>query len=420
MNTQATNKGSYCPPLTFGVEIELLVAVLGPNAQDPHPHDLRHGRAVLSEDPPTDQSVADWLVHSQEMHKETFEHITKTLKAANVPARSADSGEDDFTCWCMADDGSIERPNNKNYSWVRLEVKSPALYMCPAAFEQVAAVVEILTTNYRICSHESAGLHVHVGQENNGFPLSVLRNLMSTIFVFEDRLNVIHPQHRVEENRYARSLRTYSKLADRLSERGESKAQGLQFMLKAGDDDADPSSLSNNAKNRETFLKWMEPNGGDRLAYNLLGLKLNSSSYGNPKATIEFRQHESTADDSRIVHWLKLCVGLVEFAYKVDFRILKPFLEAHIDDEAEDFSLVELLKAVGLPVQMLFYSLLHNDQPSEYYEESEWDSVETDAMPPQSQIKMPDISKTVERIDNRQPVQRPSTLDTDGFEKIEF
>jgi hypothetical protein len=128
-------KMNNLPSLSFGVEIELLLGVLGPNAQDPH-LDPRHGRTVLSEDSPKDQDqdIANWLVYNKNSESEAFEHIAETLKAANIPSRDGPAlkgpNKNDVTCWCMVDDGTIEKPDNSSYSWVRLEVRSPALYVC--------------------------------------------------------------------------------------------------------------------------------------------------------------------------------------------------------------------------------------------------------------------------------------------------
>jgi Putative amidoligase enzyme len=207
-----------------------------------------------------------------------------------------------------------------------------------------------------------------------------------------------------------------------------SKRQGLELLLKAGDEKADPLSLVNNTRTREVLLELVDSQSGqERLAYNIQGLKLSNSWMRIKKDTIEFRQHESTIDGQRIVHWIKFCVGLVQFAYTVPFSILEPFLQAHIDDSAEDFSVVPLLKAIGLPSQMLFYgmSLPHQDVQSEEQYQQQQEKGDrtptssqngpTDAEPAGSEAR---IARIVEEIDNRQPVQKPTTLDTDGFEDI--
>ena len=380
------------------------------------------------------------VLYNQNAESEAFQHIAETFKAANIPARSAttsssDSSQDgnDVTCWCMTDDGSLELPDNSSYSWVRLEVKSPALYVCQSAFEQVAAACEILTTKYRVCPHQSAGLHVHVGKEANGFPITVLRNFMSTIFTFEDRIEKIHPKHRVEDNHYALPLRTNSILAERLNAQGglvqgESKTQlGLELLLKAGDEKADPLALVNNARTRDVLLDLVDaPSGQGRLAYNLRSLKF-STWMPNKKETIEFRQHESTVEAERVLHWIKLCVSLVEFARTIPFQVLEPFLQAHIDDSAEDFSIVQLLKAIGLPSQMLFYgmSLPQQDvQPEEQNQQQQEkedrtptssQNGSTDAKPVDREVRMKNV---IEEIGNRQPVQKPASLGSDGFEDI--
>jgi hypothetical protein len=91
---------------------------------------------------------------------------------------------------------------------------------------------------------------------------------------------------------------------------------------------------------------------GERGSYNFRNLRGTNSI----KQTIEFRQHESMLDPVAINHWKKLCVGLVDFAHRVPLEILAPFLLLHIDDDLEEFDIVQVLRRIGLPPHMLFYS----------------------------------------------------------------
>lgn len=350
------------PPLTFGVEIELVLGFLAPNDQDPHPLDPRAGYGVLSElaDGAKDRRNY-WSVTPEYITSEAYRDLTITLQHADIPVYVQGSSSDEseeLKCWCMEDDPSIQRPtgsDSDNYTWVRVEIKSPALYVTTEAFEQVAAVCELLSSNYRVCTHQetSAGLHVHVGQENNGFHIEALRNLLSTIWIFQGQLETVHPDHRLS-TRWAPSLRTDSVLAKKIVDDGLAKEQVLELLSQAGDESSDPSKLINIAADREQLLKLFLPRGARRLAYNINGL-LQIVDGKDGRSTIEFRQHESTIDIQRVINWLKVCVGLVEFAYAVDFRVLGLFLEAHLGDTTEEFNIVHVLKAVGLPPQMLFY-----------------------------------------------------------------
>jgi hypothetical protein len=345
------------PPLTFGVEIELLLGVLTPKAIDPHPLDPRYGPGVLSAEIGRD-------LFETFSNTEAFKHIEDTLTLVNLAAGSEWEWVNDADhynhvgtdCWCMTEDASLDNPDNSTYTWVRLEIRSPAFHVTPEAFEQVRAVCEVLTNTYRVCCHQSAGLHVHVGQESNGFPITILRNLMSTLFTFEDQIDEIHPRHRIN-NLWSKALRTHSQLGKLIINDGVSKEDALMLLLAANDPNADPSALVDSPAARKELLEligWSGPNyTTQKLSYNTLNLKDKAFS-SNEKRTIEYRQHESTVDGQQITSWAQLCVGVVEFSYAVNYSILGPFLQLHTD-AAADFPLVHVLKAMGLTPQMLFY-----------------------------------------------------------------
>lgn len=346
--------------MTFGVELELLLGVLTPKAIDPHPLDPRHGRGVLSAEPGTMELFETFS------NTTAFKHVEDTLKSVNLAAGSEWEWVNDSDhyhevgteCWCMTEDASLDNPDNSTYTWIRLEVRSPAFHVTQEAFEQVRAVCEVLSNTYRVCCHQSAGLHVHVGQESNGFPLTILRNLMSTLFTFEDQIDEVHPHHRLD-NIWSRALRTHSRLGQLIERDGVSKEDALMLLMAGSDPEADPAALVDTPAARKVLLAligWAGVNyTTQKLSYNTLNLKEEDDPFfSNAKRTIEYRQHESTVDGQRIINWAQLCVGVVEFSYAIDFSILGPFLKLHTDD-AVDFPLVHVLKAMGLTPQMLFY-----------------------------------------------------------------
>jgi hypothetical protein len=49
------------------------------------------------------------------------------------------------------------------------------------------------------------------------------------------------------------------------------------------------------------------------------------------------------------------CVGLLEFASTVEKSTLEPFLEGHFDRSPDDFSLEDVLKAMGMPREAEYY-----------------------------------------------------------------
>ncbi len=54
--------------------------------------------------------------------------------------------------------------------------------------EEIKKVCGVVTTNFRVQLNKSCGLHVHVGNSNHGFYLSVMGKLMAMMYVFESTL----------------------------------------------------------------------------------------------------------------------------------------------------------------------------------------------------------------------------------------
>lgn len=345
------------PRLTFGVEIEFLIATLPQESNDPHEQDPRSVK-----DFPFD---AAWSV--REHAKGAFKTIANKLCEANIPAFREDEepwGVDVLVRkWTMVDDASVDAPEDTPYTFVRCEIRSPPLYFTVEAVKQVQAVCELLTNNYRIICPESAGLHVHVGIENKNFSGSAVQKILASLWTFEPAIESIHPAHRVD-NIWCSSVRTQSNLkhlADKHDGGDSTKAlTGLLEIHKL---------VANDRLLWSTCIELANTRG-ERGAYNFRNLQGVSSM----KQTIEFRQHKSTLDPLSVGNWIKLCVGLVDFAHQVPMNILAPFLLMHADDDPEEFQLVHVLKAIGLPPQMLFYGSneLHKHLPAKVRRASQY------------------------------------------------
>lgn len=187
-------------------------------------------------------------------------------------------------------------------------------------------------------------IDVHVGYGKDGFHPYVLTNLFALIWTFEDRLELLHPEtRRSGANKFCRSLNSDSKLGRAVSDTPNPKKVDLELLL---------DLRSNNT----TFeiIDLMRSNGGavdERLAYNLKPLVEPLDVDG--KNTVKFRGHEGTMSSERVVNWINVCGGLVEFADTVDPEDLDKFLRTYIDDK--DFTVFDLLRAIGRPAEAEFY-----------------------------------------------------------------
>ena len=171
---------------------------------------------------------------------------------------------------------------------------------------------------------------------------------MAMIWTFERWIEKIHPpRRRGLKSEYCHGMEgsplfTLVLTPERRTT-GNQMQDGLDVVYKTSDDDS--SSL----------LALFE-NDLSRGAYSLRCLD-PENDFGFKK-TVEFRQHEGTIDGVQIASWIRVCVGLVEFADTVDDKFLEWFCRAHVRDEVEDYSIGMFLNAVGLPIEAVYYSTL--------------------------------------------------------------
>jgi len=323
------------PRLTFGVEFEFLLATLESEDEDPHENDPRQVYGITGPEARSSSSD-DWMVYTETGAGAARNRLADSLNSAGVQAYRAIVTGTRLEKWEVKDDSTIQDPKNlEPYDFVRVEIVSPPLYFSEQACQQVKAVIEVLTNNYRIITPESAGLHVHVGNESVGFDKSAIHKMLATLWTFEPAIETIHPPWRME-NKFCESFRTSVFGADAKAT-GATPKQTVELLL----------------TNSEEFEKLYKSFLFERGAYNFQNLE---NTPQDPKKTIEFRQHESTLDPDRVYNWMKLCVGLVDFAHRASLSALKPFLLLHVDDLPEEFTVVKVLTAIGLSPQAMFYS----------------------------------------------------------------
>lgn len=89
-----------------------------------------------------------------------------------------------------------------------------------------------------------------------------------------------------------------------------------------------------------------------RGAYNMVGL--TRYGYDKTRKTIEFRQHQGTLDVDKVVAWIQMVTGLVEWTRSATPVQITELLK--IGGNPGDFDVVDLLRFMGL------------DEPADYYE----------------------------------------------------
>lgn len=342
--------------LTFGVEIEIVIPCLLPQDVDPDPKDDRSPYGIMDYGP-IDKSSEYRQYRST--YSNARKHVANTLSSASIPAEASLFDGAVFTpenprAWGVQDEDDVYPPDNtnKDYAWYAIELISPPLYFSQEAIQEVLFVISLLTNKYRLCVTERTDLHVHVGNGQKGFTAETIQNLAATYWTFEAQIEQIHPPWMID-NVIALSFNRSSTLAKRnfLEPEHRNKSWGLDWLLRS--ENCNIASLHRAAI---IFEPPEDPNDPDyhfhtdRGALNLAGV----SEITNKK-TVEFRQHTCTLDKVAVARWICVCVGLLEFASTVEKGTLEPFLEEHIGHSPDDFSLDDVLKALGMPREAEYY-----------------------------------------------------------------
>jgi hypothetical protein len=350
--------------LTFGVEIEFALPSLPEGVKDPHPDDPRTAYGI-SDDPsgkkmnlkvPTRRDyVEPWTEPSSLLNENARNHIAKTFKEAGIQSEvitgaTIDSPmafdrwkPKDPRSWAITHDRDVLPPDNapQEYRWHGMELNSPPLYFSPEAIREVMHVIELVTSTYRCALTRRTTLHVHVGNSTIGFTPETLQKLAATYLTFEPALEQIHPYFRID-NLMTASLRRGCELSgETLIPEKEKRTvpHFLEYILQ--DENCDIKELKKAVASQKSKVDHSDNRG----ALNFSNIDTGRST----KNTVEFRQHTSSLDPQEIAHWIRLCVGFLEFVDTVEKERLKPFLEEHIGDGIGDFGLENALVSLGLP-----------------------------------------------------------------------
>ena len=310
--------------LTFGVELEFILRF------DPFDYSFDH------------DGGDDWSSNPKEAVRG---YMASTLIENGYSVYGEDeriSDSDSFyEKWDLGKDTSIHiselsPPPEDRFGYSAIELRSPALPYTAASLSQVKEVFCMLFSKFDVLVNKTCGLHVHVGNEQKGFPLQTLKNFCILTTTFERELESLHPPSRIN-NKYSQS-------------------SGALF---AGVSPWDVEKIIKSTR-KEDDLIFRVQDSEKSYAYNLL----NVLDY---KKTIEFRQHEATVNVDDILNWVEVARSLVmkahEFAvkdfYDVDQNDLRRY---HVDDYLDDTynipnrSILDVLANLGLAELVEYYS----------------------------------------------------------------
>ncbi|KAG4439999.1 hypothetical protein IFR05_004513 [Cadophora sp. M221] len=312
--------------LTFGVELEFLMAYLPDNTSPPDPSETRLLRFEYTE---ADIAAYHHMTIDTSNARDTDEnggrficakcHIRNALSAVGLPIITIHQAEHDhssFSGWDIVKDTSIEKPSETPYGYFQLEVRSPAYIFTPSALLEVRLACQTLLSNFCILAAvETSSLHVHVGDGGRGFDAVTMRKLAAFTWAFEPQLDSLHPPHK-QTTYHATGMRTSSRYSRRYGERcgyvydpriSPSGITGALDLLAC----EDIESLCELVKDELGYLKTC------RVSFSgILGASRDGAcgcGCENGKRTVEWRQHAGTLDGEEVTMWIQTVVGIMCF-----------------------------------------------------------------------------------------------------------
>lgn len=103
--------------------------------------------------------------------------MIKVLTDYGIPTNKWDRAED-YTKWTVEHDGTIALEEDRVQDWCAIELKTPAFFSHPWAFDEVKRVLNLVKKNFTTVVNDSCGLHIHVRNCHKGYPLRILKNLL--------------------------------------------------------------------------------------------------------------------------------------------------------------------------------------------------------------------------------------------------
>lgn len=321
------------PQLKFQVEVDFGIATLPSDAPDPEPENLLSAHGIIEDADPSQRSL---------------DHVAKNLTSAGFPtnfnySQSWKAEMIDLPCFSHESEGS------DGYRYCELQLRSPSLFLTPLALRSVAGACKVISDNYRIMKNDESwcagkratgskaivpGFRVFV---SGPFPSDAFKNLMAVLWEFEITLEKFHPPC-VINTPVTRTLRNHCRLSEEIdSKRADGKttltrAEALDKIFECSTIEQ-TIALTQHSEPFWTELTSLDYNDGQKTvdvqgthAYQATNF-VNASK--NIIPSFDFNIQESTTDSQRIQIWIRVCLGLVNFAHRVDSEELRKWLQGH-------------------------------------------------------------------------------------------
>ncbi|KAI1107903.1 hypothetical protein F4804DRAFT_347534 [Jackrogersella minutella] len=237
--------------VSYGIELECLVAWLPTGELDPLEDELAHNYL-----PPLLRVDSN----SEQMETDILHQVSDILNSYGIPTR-IQSDEDqtlatnndvplrlrDIDTWLVSANNRVGEYFLDAYQWQGLEIRSPAMWAEDEATEVVQFVVNLLTSTYRIRVNPTCDFNVHVGNGTEFFSTDAMKRLGGFLWAADPMLSRLHaPYRRMKDS--CRTIRHESNLARDTA--GRSAETSPRRSGSGGDDgDNDRGNRNNNNRN---------------------------------------------------------------------------------------------------------------------------------------------------------------------------
>ncbi|PBP20926.1 hypothetical protein BUE80_DR008253 [Diplocarpon rosae] len=369
---------------TFGVEIELAVALVLEDQEHPDPSETR---TVIF--PATDSPDDISNIYRQPgrpplpavyYHPRIQNEFIRVIAEAGFRVSENVKDSKDLTSWSLTNDSSIGHPpdptdehpleDDEGYHWTGVEVVSPAFLFCSESLDEVRRMCKLLSKHFKFVTNRTTGLHVHVGHAQKGFNPIHVSQILAFFYCFEPQIDTVHPIHRYNHE-FGKSMRdrcNYTKYFQETYGEVPSTLTVLTKLLTL------KRSKPERLLGKLTSLTRVGADGkmGN---YNFNGVSTLPRRAARP--TIEFRQHEGTCDGERIIQWVKTVVGMLEFVESEDYASFADLLTTVTQNETwtkqgdgkdvereeqmgptladRGWTVIDLLEHIGLQEQADYY-----------------------------------------------------------------
>ncbi|KAI5922458.1 hypothetical protein F4810DRAFT_711572 [Camillea tinctor] len=356
--------------LTFGFELEFLLATLEGDQPDPDTDESRDPLRTVVLDSKDRNTFLN-------IKSQVDKHLINLLETEGLPTRSEEEEKFHpsnniipiYNEWRISKDLSVFMKNSigaESYRWHSREVSSIVMGSDnPGYPNQIEKVCRALRKG-RLHLNDTASVHVHVGRGDESFSLLTIKKFATLYWLTEAPLMKLqHPCR--QSNKWCFHLTQMSNLAAKTSGGSAAGYRALAFSSLGKMNEFVPYQLSEPLR---TQFRWIWGCAKiEELAELMEGFPkmvqcprgsvgftrfLPADETGGNTQTFEWRQMAASLDPDHILRWIRVCVAFTDFARGSTAEEFKGLLRT-ILERGSSYTGFDLLESLGLHAEAEYY-----------------------------------------------------------------